>query len=145
MAFGTLEDRTGSIEVLVFPEAYASWGKHLVDEAIVWVRGQVSAREGESPKIVAEEVRPFAEVRQRSLGFYVTLPGPDVEATLRDRLDRVFSSRTGPLPVFVELTEPDGTTIVLRSGRYRVAWDPALLADCDAVVGPGRSRFGARL
>ena len=145
MAFGTLEDRTGSIEVLVFPEAYASWGKHLVDEAIVWVKGQVSAREGESPKIIAEEVRPFADVRQRSLGFYVSLPGPEVEETLRSRLDRLFSSRTGPLPVFVELTEPDGTTIVLRSGRYRVAWDPTLLAECDAVVGPGRSRFGARL
>ncbi len=145
MAFGTLEDRTGSIEVLLFPEAYATWGKHLVDEAIVWVKGQISARDGESPKIVAEEVRPFTEVRQRSLGFYVTLPGPEVEAGLRDRLDAVFSSRSGPLPVFVELTEPDGTTLVLRSGRYRVAWDPALLAACDAVVGPGRSRFGARL
>ncbi len=145
MAFGTLEDRTGSIEVLVFPETYATWGKHLVDEAIVWVKGQISTRDGESPKIVAEEVRPFTEVRQRSLGFYVTLPGPEVEAGLRDRLDAVFSSRTGPLPVFVELTEPDGTTLVLRSGRYRVAWDPALLAACDAVVGPGRSRFGARL
>jgi DNA polymerase-3 subunit alpha len=145
MAFGTIEDRTGSIEVLVFPEAYAQWGKHLVDEGIVWVKGEISAREGESPKIVAQEVRPFAEVRQRSMGFWVALEGPDVAEAVRAGLDRLFTSRTGPLPVFVELTEPDGTTVVLRSGRYRVAFDDLLRAECDALVGPGRSRFGARL
>jgi DNA polymerase-3 subunit alpha len=145
MAFGTLEDRTGSIEVLVFPEAYAQWGRHLAEEAIVWVKGDLMAREGESPKIAAQEVRPFAEVRQRSMGFYVALSGPEVAESVREGLDRLFTARTGPLPVFVELTEPDGTTVVLRSGRYRVAWDESLRAECDALVGPGRSRFGARL
>ena len=90
-------------------------------------------------------MRPFAEVRQRSMGFYVALEGPDVAETVRAGLDRLFTARTGPLPVFVELTEPDGTTVVLRSGRYRVAWDETLRAECDALVGAGRSRFGARL
>jgi DNA polymerase-3 subunit alpha len=145
MAFGTLEDRTGSIEVLVFPETYAQWGRHLAEEAIVWVKGDLMARDGESPKIAAQEVRPFAEVRQRSMGFYVALEGPEVDESVRAGLDRLFTARTGPLPVFVELTEPDGTTVVLRSGRYRVAWDESLRAECDALVGTGRSRFGARL
>jgi DNA polymerase-3 subunit alpha len=145
MAFGTLEDRTGSIEVLVFPEAYAQWGRHLVEEAIVWVKGDIVAREGESAKIAAQEVRPFADVRQRNMGFYVALEGPGVAQGVREGLDRLFMTRTGPLPVFVELTEPDGTTVVLRSGRYRVAWDESLREACDALVGPGRSRFGVRL
>ncbi|MEO6462836.1 MAG: DNA polymerase III subunit alpha, partial [Candidatus Eisenbacteria bacterium] len=145
MAFGTLEDRTGSIEVLVFPEAYAQWGRHLVEEAIVWVKGDLMARDGESPKIAAQEVRPFVEVRQKHMGFYVALEGPGVAETVRARLDQLFTTRTGPLPVFVELTEPDGTTVVLRSGRYRVAWDEGLRAECDALVGPGRSRFGVRV
>ncbi len=145
MAFCTLEDMTGSIELLVFPEAYEKWGKHLTDEVVVWVKGQVSARDGEERKLVAEEVRPFEEARMKSLGFYVALPGPDVPEAVREGLDRIFNARTGPLPVFVELIEPDGTTVVLRSGRYRVAFDEALRAECDALVGPGRSRYGARL
>jgi hypothetical protein len=64
---------------------------------------------------------------------------------VRAELDRLFTDRTGPLPVFVEITEPDGTTVVLRSGRYRVAFDERLREACDALLGPGRSRYGARL
>jgi hypothetical protein len=109
------------------------------------VKGDLLARDGESPKIKVEELRPFVEMRQRSMGFFVALAGPDVADLVREDLDRLFTARTGPLPVFVELTEPDGTTVVLRSGRYRVAWDETLRAECDALVGPGRSRFGARL
>jgi DNA polymerase-3 subunit alpha len=145
MAFATLEDMSGSIELLVFPEAYGRAAKHLVDGAIVWVKGQLSSRDGEDRKLVAEEVRPFEEARLRSLGFYVALSGPDVPESLRGELERLFTTRTGPLPVFVEITEPDGTTVVLRSGRYRVAFDEGLRDACDALLGPGRSRFAARL
>ncbi len=84
-------------------------------------------------------------MRLRSLGFFVTLPGPDVPADVRDQLDRLFVGRAGPVPVFVELTESDGTTVVLRSGRYRVAFDEALTHDCEALLGTGHARYGARL
>ncbi len=145
MAFATLEDMSGSIELLVFPEAYARSGRHLADGAIIWVKGQVSARDSEDRKLVAEEIRPFDEARLRSLGFYVALSGSDVPEGVRVELDRLFTTRTGPLPVFVEITEPDGTTVVLRSGRYRVAFDEGLRDACDTLLGPGRSRFGARI
>jgi DNA polymerase-3 subunit alpha len=145
MAFATLEDMSGSIELLVFPEAFARSGRHLADGAIVWVKGQLSARDAEDKKLVAEEIRPFEEARLRSLGFYVALTGTGVPDSVRFELDRLFTTRTGPLPVFVEITEPDGTTVVLRSGRYRVAFDEGLRDACDALLGAGRSRFGARL
>jgi hypothetical protein len=102
-------------------------------------------RDGEERKLVAEEVRPFEEARLKSLGFYVALPSASLTEPLKLELDRLFTGRTGPLPVFVELVEPDGTTVVLRSGRYRVAFDDRLRADCDALLGPGRARYGARL
>ena len=69
----------------------------------------------------------------------------DGEPRTREELDRIFTTRTGPLPVYVEMTEPDGTTVVLKSGRYRVAFDEELRAAIDALLGPGRSRFAARL
>ncbi|MEP7029038.1 MAG: DNA polymerase III subunit alpha, partial [Candidatus Eisenbacteria bacterium] len=145
MAFATLEDMSGSIELLVFPEAYGRAAKHLVDGAIVWVKGQLSSRDGEDRKLVAEEIRPFEEARLKSLGFYVALPGSQVPDAVRAELDQLFTSCVGPLPVFMELTEPDGTTVVLRSGRYRVALDEGLRDACDALLGAGRSRFAARL
>jgi DNA polymerase-3 subunit alpha len=145
MAFATLEDMSGSMELLVFPEAYARSAKHLADGAIVWVKGSISARDTDDKKLVAEDVRPFEEARLKSLGFYVAFPGADVPETVREELDRIFTTRTGPLPVYVEMTEPDGTTVVLKSGRYRVAFDEGLRDAIDALLGPGRSRFAARL
>ena len=64
---------------------------------------------------------------------------------LRVLFDRLFVGRQGSVPVFVELTESDGTTVVLRSGRYRVAFDEALTHDCEALLGTGHARYGARL
>jgi len=145
MAFASLEDRTGSLELLVFPEAYQRAGRHLVDGAMVWVTAQVVVRDGDTRKLVAEDVRPFEEARLKSLGFFVALSGPAVSESVKVELDRLFSERVGSLPVYVELVEPDGTSVVLRSGRYRVAFDESLRDACEALLGPGRARYGVRL
>ncbi len=61
MAILTLEDRTGEIEVLVFPQDFASAGAYLTTNAAVVVQGTVSAREDEEAKILLRTVQPLRE------------------------------------------------------------------------------------
>ncbi len=59
MAFVSLEDLYGIMEVIVFPTVLARYGELLSDENIVLVRGRLSVREEEQPKIICEEVSPL--------------------------------------------------------------------------------------
>ncbi len=56
MAFFNLEDRYGEIECLVFPKVYASYGDAIRPDAAVCVRGTVSCRENEDPKILVDNI-----------------------------------------------------------------------------------------
>ncbi len=56
MAYVTVEDTTGSIEMLVFPKIYLTFS-HMLREGIVYVfDGRVSLREDEEPKIICDVI-----------------------------------------------------------------------------------------
>lgn len=52
MAFVTIEDETGSIEVIIFPNAYQSFQHMFYTENVVWVKGTLSVKDDESPKVI---------------------------------------------------------------------------------------------
>lgn len=52
MAFVTIEDETGTVELVVFPKNYEKYSDVLVVENIISVAGNVSIKEDESPKIL---------------------------------------------------------------------------------------------
>jgi DNA polymerase-3 subunit alpha len=52
MAFATLEDRTGSLELVVFSKQYEAYRRHIEEDNAVCITGTVSRREGEKGKIL---------------------------------------------------------------------------------------------
>ncbi|MCL4441039.1 MAG: DNA polymerase III subunit alpha [Firmicutes bacterium] len=60
MAFGMLEDLTGSMEVVFFPRVYKEYHNLIETDAVVLVRGRLSTS-GEEVKILAEELTPLAQ------------------------------------------------------------------------------------
>ncbi|MBR5537310.1 MAG: DNA polymerase III subunit alpha [Clostridia bacterium] len=61
MAYVTLEDTTGSVELLVFEKALVAAGPYLQPDQAVIVHGRISAREEEEPKLMVDEVSPLNE------------------------------------------------------------------------------------
>ena len=61
MAFVTLEDLTGQIEGLVFPKTYERYQGMLNEDQAVVLRGKISIREEESPKLLVEQVTRIDE------------------------------------------------------------------------------------
>ncbi len=57
MAFLTVEDITSSMEVIVFPKVLTACDEAAAEGTAVLVRGSLSLREDEEPKILAEEIR----------------------------------------------------------------------------------------
>ena len=56
MAFVTVEDLSGSMELLVFPKTLTQCGESIFENAVVVVRGKVSVKEDEAAKLVADEI-----------------------------------------------------------------------------------------
>lgn len=57
MAFITLEDLFGSMEVIVFPTILTRYSALLVNENAVFIDGRISIKEEEQPKIICDSVR----------------------------------------------------------------------------------------
>ena len=61
MAYITLEDITSSIEIIVFSRVLTTSGGYLKEDSPVIVRGKITAKEDEEPKLIAEEIRPLTD------------------------------------------------------------------------------------
>ncbi len=62
MAFLTLEDMVGTVDVLVFPKLYERSKQYLNEDSKVFLRGRVSIGDDPVGKLVCEEVIPFSEI-----------------------------------------------------------------------------------
>lgn len=128
MAFFKLEDFTGSIEALAFSDAYEKCRTAIEVDRIVMVAGRISTREGEAPKLIAEEIIPIEEARSRyTKSLFISL---DVAAAATGLLDEIKADLTGyrgTVPVFIRLRANGGDVYVLRSRNLRVSPAPALI------------------
>ncbi len=64
MAFVTLEDLAGSVEVVVFPRDYEKNQQYLNEEAKVFIRGRVSEEDEAASKLICEKVIPFEQTKR---------------------------------------------------------------------------------
>ena len=72
MAFVTIEDLYGSLEVIVFENCYLQCSNELINENIVLVEGRLSVREDEETKIVARDIKKLTDVKKQSLNITIT-------------------------------------------------------------------------
>jgi DNA polymerase-3 subunit alpha len=62
MAFLTLEDLVGTVEVIVFPKAYEKNSAKLEEENKVFIEGRVSLEDERDGKLICEKVTAFDEI-----------------------------------------------------------------------------------
>jgi DNA polymerase-3 subunit alpha len=61
MAFITIEDKTGEIELVVFPKIFSDASPILMKDTAICLRGEISAEEGKAPKILVSGVNLISE------------------------------------------------------------------------------------
>ena len=62
MAFLTLEDLVGSVEVIVFPNAYEKYSAQLMEDNKVFIEGRISVEEDRDGKLICEKVTSFCDI-----------------------------------------------------------------------------------
>ena len=141
----TVEDFSGSAEVLVFPETWTVIGDRIKPDVPVLLKGRYSRRDqgADNPSFVVESVTPFAELRATgNVAISVELPmdaklSADVMTDVRELLEH----HPGSAPLELRWTDGNGTTARLRSRSLRVAVTTAALSDLRALLGGDRVRL----
>lgn len=64
MAFLTLEDLAGTVEIVVFPRDYEKYQQYLVEESKVFIKGRVSEEDEAASKLICEAVIPFEQTKK---------------------------------------------------------------------------------
>ena len=146
MAFATLDDVEGQVEMLVMGKAYEASHDFLSADAIVIVRGRLDHKGRGETKLVAQEVEEFkptedevAKARaagDRDVGpLRVGIDAAQFGASLIEELKVVLGHFPGESEVILVMKTREGNR-ELRFGRdYRVRRSAGLDAELDALFG----------
>jgi DNA polymerase-3 subunit alpha len=79
MAFVDLEDLYGNVEVVVFPNVYEKYSDLLEEDRILAMTGRINFKEGEVPKLLADQIVDLRELK--AAGGSTALPGNGAGST----------------------------------------------------------------
>ena len=152
----TVEDFSGSSEILVFPEAWAALSHRMLTDVPMLIKGGYPRRDQglDNPTFIVETVQRFEELRVSgqvavSIELAPSLPTTDDQSTpSADLMPDVFKdvravldAHPGSAPIEVRWKDATGSTARLRSRSLRVAANGAALAELRALLGPTRVRL----
>jgi len=145
----TVEDFSGSSEVLVFPESWGLLADRIRGDVPVLMKGGYSKRDqdAESPTFIVESVTPFAELRlngQVSIAIELQLGeslAPEAMQDVRAVVDAHATAHSGAPPLELRWNDGNGTRARLRSRSLRLAATQAALTDLRALLGDDRVRL----
>ena len=146
MAFVTLEDMVGTVEITVFPEPFKAAAEHLRGRQPVLVRGRIDDAD-KGRVVLADDIRPLeAALAADGRGAVKSSSEPNaVRVRIRpagDPRESIAALRTicgnhpGPVPVFVHLLLP-AQEVVVRTRGLAVDAAPDLVAELNERFGDG--------
>ncbi|NFM46271.1 DNA polymerase III subunit alpha [Clostridium botulinum] len=98
MAFIVLEDLYSSIEVIVFPKIFNMARNIINEDEVVLLKGRVSLREDEQPKLICEFMEPLVKINSEKL-YILVEEKKDIKIKLQE-IKGVFLQHKGNIPVY---------------------------------------------
>ncbi|HCU24306.1 MAG TPA: DNA polymerase III subunit alpha, partial [Deltaproteobacteria bacterium] len=136
MAFVTLEDLKGTVEVVVFSDLYAQVGTLLKSEVPLFVKGAVDYND-ESVKVLAREISSLEQLKlQKTREIHLTVPQDLMsEAALRE-LKALLEKYPGKLPAYLHLLGSDRKeTVLALPPDLEIELSEAFLQDVERMLG----------
>jgi DNA polymerase-3 subunit alpha len=141
MAVVVLEDLSGRVDLVLFPEAFERHSEHVKEGAILDVRGRLERR-GETLQIVGESVSPDLPARELDdvepeeivIRFQ---SGADSWSEIKSmqQVDEILRRHEGINPVVIEVPMFSGLLRQLKSRTRRADWSIILENELLAVHG----------
>ena len=136
-ASAQLEDLTGGIEVMFFPQTYSLFGAEIADDAVVLVGAKVRIQDDRISLIANDLVVPDFSAAQTDRPVALSLPTRQCTLDKVTALKQVLSRHPGTSQVHLRLISGDRITTLELDQSLRVTPSSALMGDLKALLGPG--------
>jgi DNA polymerase-3 subunit alpha len=135
-AQGTLEDMEGSVEMIVFPEAYRKLQEKVKLEVPVLVRGGLRIEEGVNPKLTANDIIPLEEANvPLPRALRIRIPAEFANDSMIDDLHALFSQCKGEAKVLFDVERQGDFMVVMEAEGYNVQPDRNFMARVQELCG----------
>ena len=131
MAFLKLEDLTGTIEVIVFPKALDRLRHIIKEDTLVKLKGRVSIKEDELPKVICENIEGLEKVNGNKL--YIRVKDRVAIREANNDIKKIIGDCVGNTPIYLFDAE--------KRQNYRLSKDKWINED-DEVIENLKNHFG---
>jgi DNA polymerase-3 subunit alpha len=141
-AQAALEDMSGKVDMIVFPEAYRRLQEKVKLEVPVLVKAGVRIEEGANPKITVADISALEEVKvplPKALRIRIPIE-TSTEQTV-EALHSVFNERKGDAKVLFDVERQGEFMVVMEAEGYNVLPDRNFIARVEQLCGRGSVRI----
>ncbi|MBQ9632995.1 MAG: DNA polymerase III subunit alpha [Lachnospiraceae bacterium] len=136
MAFVTIEDLYGTVEILVFPRTFDRYRQYLEPDRKVFVAGTVSLEDEKDSKLIADRIFAFEDT---PLEVWIQFMDMEDYRTNKERLNRLLSQNRGEDEVVVYLK--DSGRGKRLAPRFNVSADPSFRGQLKQAFGENNVRL----
>jgi DNA polymerase-3 subunit alpha len=138
MGIVTLEDLSGQVEVILFPNDLERFQSLLAPEAITFFKGQVDRRRQE-PSLRVSDVIPLDQVDEKLSAMVLVRLDPTTTPECLREIAGLVKRYRGDRPVYLDMWTRDGIKVTIRGGSgCGVCPSPDFLQAMEEIVGAGR-------
>lgn len=137
MAFVTLEDLAGSIELTIFSDLYRNAAPLLKSEKPLLIKGKLTI-EGETKRnIIVNEIIPLEEAGVALSGdIHVKCVISKIGAETIEKLQTIVKNNPGKSQVFIHIIIPDSSETVISLGKnYGINPSQLCISEIESVLG----------
>ncbi|MBZ5521748.1 MAG: DNA polymerase III subunit alpha [Acidobacteriia bacterium] len=141
-AQASLEDMTGAVEAIVFPEAYKRLQGILKQEIPMLVRCSIRVEEGSNPKIAISQLTPLEEAQPKlPRSIRIRIPLDTATENTVDALHGICQERKGEARVLFDVERPGDFMVVMEPDGYNVCPDRSFISRVEELCGRGSVRI----
>ena len=139
MAIISLEDQTGSAEVILFPDVFNNYSQFLIGDEPLLITG-ITELSDNSLKIIAKEITTLESLRQKSIkGIEFILDCELVSREYLEEMREIFIKYQGESSVSFKLNMENGKTILISANSYYK------ISPCDEMICEIEEKTGKKI
>ena len=136
-----LEDMTGSVDMIVFPEAYRRQSDKVKLEVPVLIRGGVRVEEGANPKLTVSEIMPLEDAKvMLPKSLRIRIPVETATESTVDALQALCLEKRGEAKVLFDVERQGDFMVVMEAEGYNVLPDRNFVTRVEELCGRGAVR-----
>ncbi len=131
MAFVSIEDLDGIIEVILFPDSYSKYSDVIFEDSVVLISGRASVSEDQATKVICESVTEYDDIINKNRTLWLKI-SKESELTPNNIID-ILKKRKGKTPVII-YDEKKKQKLTLTSSNY-ISVDDSFMSELKNILG----------